>query len=160
MFGLLLAAKAEAAQAATSSGVDLMTLIGGIVSGLVLGLGGLLYGKAPGVKPPESAPIHEANVFFQGPFQAILDRINTAVLTLERIGGLSTELRETFSELLRSTRHDLKNVMQVMGQAQERDAESIKDLVRGIERALGEMQRDVEKTIAELRIEIVRGKGR
>lgn len=147
MFEPTLIAEAHAAAAqAPAAGTDpqtLMWLVSGLVSGLVIGLGGLLYHKAP---PNPSAPQHktdpsieQAQVFFQGPFQAIIDRLNTAVLTLERIVGQNTDLREHFGEIMRTTRHDLKGVLQVMSQEQEHDAEELKRLLHDLSNVVGRL---------------------
>lgn len=145
MFALIVIAEVHAATAAPAPTVDnqaLMMIIMGIVGGIVAGLGSVFYKKSPTTPPAPDPPqrsIEEAKVFFQGPFQAILDRLNTAVLTLERIVGQNADLREHFGELLRTTRHDLKGVLQVMSQEQEHDSEELMRLLHDLSNVVGRL---------------------
>lgn len=131
----------------------MMTIIMAVVGGIVLGLGSLFYKKAP----PNSTPviptdpfIQEARVFFQGPFQAILDKLSTAVLALERLSGLNVELKEALGDLLKATRHDIKNVLQVMSQEADKDTESIKRQVHQDTHELSERLGRIEVALGRL----------
>lgn len=133
-----------AAPAASPPQVDqstLMYIIGGVVMGIVGGIGGLLYRKAPNSEKAKigEQEIEDAKVFFQGPFQQIIDRLNTLLLTLERLVGQSTDLKEAFADTLRQTRHDLKNTLQVMSQENEHDVEEIKRLLHDAATVLGRL---------------------
>lgn len=129
MFAQILIAEANAATTGASSTVDMQTLIMTIVSGIVLGLGTLLYKKAPNGEKPQVAPPVNVDAVL-GPYQAIFDRLGTIQLTLERIAGGHVETREATANALQMTRHDLKAILHEMGQAAEADMEEIKCLMR------------------------------
>lgn len=131
MFEPSLVADAWAATAGTppASGADpqtIMYIVGGIVSGMVVGIGTLLYRKAPNGQGP--TPTVHVDVL--GPYQQIFDRLGAAMLALERIAGGHIETREATAKALQTTRHDLKAVLHEMGQAIEADMDEIKRLMR------------------------------
>lgn len=132
-------ASAATAAAPQMDPQTLMYVVGGIVSGILLGIGGLFAKKAPPNGLASKPDVEQAQVFFQGPFQALLDKQNATTLALERLVGLNAETREHFADLLRSTRHDLKNALQVLSQEQEKDSEEIKRLLHEQDSVLGRL---------------------
>lgn len=129
-----LVTEAFAAAAGAPTGFDpqtIMYVVGGIVSGIVVGIGGLLYRKSPnGVGPVPAAPPTPPVVDILGPYQQIFDRLGAIQLTLERVAGGHVETREATASALQQTRHDLKGVLQEMNKTFEGDIEELKRLMR------------------------------
>jgi Asp-tRNA(Asn)/Glu-tRNA(Gln) amidotransferase C subunit len=160
MFEPSLIAEVSAASGAGSVPNDpqtLMYIVGGIVSGLVVGLGTLLYRKSPNGQVAPSQPSQPSfpapappnvEVFAQGPYQVLLDRLSAMQLTLERIAGGHIETREATAQALQTTRHDLKAVLQHMSQASETDSAEIRADTKEIKRLLRE-QNDVSGRLDE-----------
>lgn len=143
MFEPSLVADAWAATAGAPppSGSDpqtIMYIVGGIVSGIVVGIGTLLYRKAPNGQGP--TPTVHVDVL--GPYQQIFDRLGAAMLALERIAGGHIETREATAKALQTTRHDLKAALQQMNQAQEADMQQLR---HSFETAMDEIKRLMRK---------------
>lgn len=130
---------------------QIMGVVGGIISGIVLGLGALFYKGANSAAPKQPAPSLESvptlETFAQGPYQAILDRLAAVAMMQERLAGSHFELREAIAEALRVTRHDLKGELQAVVTANERDAEEIKLIARELDAVLGRLDEFVRAKI-------------
>lgn len=135
-----------------TSGVDpqaIMYVVGGIVSGIVVGVGALFYRNSPssnlrsGPQPIQTPASESAQLFFSGTAKEILERLGAAIVILEKLSSLHYETREQIAQHMAQTRHDIRNA--VGEDAAEASRENLE-----LRQAIIELQRTVSDTNVKL----------
>jgi phage-related tail protein len=136
-------AHAAAAAAAPGGGLEaetIMAVVGGIVSGIVLGLGALFYRHGHAPPPKRAATTADAvaalgegtQLFLQGPASDVQAKLAAALVLLEKLAALHYETREQIATGLQITRHDLRGALGEDALQASRESNEIRALVTAI----------------------------